>query len=111
MTKVAPAEFRTLGPSDAIPNNHVVPYYLADRKLRITVARVHDHLYAFDDMCTCTDERCPLSAGLLDHTTVMCQCHGSRYDITTGATLSGPATKPLATYAVQEIDGNVQVRA
>jgi 3-phenylpropionate/trans-cinnamate dioxygenase ferredoxin subunit len=41
----------------------------------------------------------------------MCQCHGSRFDITTGAVLSGPATKELKLYDVQEADGGIQVRA
>ena len=56
-----------------------------DRKLRVSIARVDDHLYAFDDLCTCADEPCPLSGGLLTGTVIMCQCHGSRFDITTGA--------------------------
>jgi 3-phenylpropionate/trans-cinnamate dioxygenase ferredoxin subunit len=111
MTQVAPAAFRTIGPSDAFPADLVVPHYLDDRKVRISIARIGDHLYAFDDLCTCAHERCPLSAGLLEGATVMCQCHGSRFDLTTGAAISGPATEPLATYAVQEVDGDVQVRA
>jgi nitrite reductase/ring-hydroxylating ferredoxin subunit len=40
----------------------------------------------------------------------MCQCHGSRFDITTGAVMNGPATQPLHTYEVSEVDGNIQVR-
>ena len=66
MTELAADAFRTVGPSDAIPNDFVVPYYLDDRKLRISVARVDDRLYAFDDLCTCADQACPLSGGLLD---------------------------------------------
>ena len=42
-------------------------------------------------------EACPLSSGLLAGTPLMCQCHGSRFDVTTGAALQGPATRPLAT--------------
>jgi 3-phenylpropionate/trans-cinnamate dioxygenase ferredoxin subunit len=26
-------------------------------------------------------------------TTIMCQCHGSRFDIATGAVVNGPATE------------------
>src|SRR5690349_15588634 len=102
MTDVAAAGLRTIGPGDAIPNDLVVPYYLDDRKLRISIARVDDRLYAFDDLCTCAERACPLSGGLLEGTTVMCQCHGSRFDITTGAVINGPATKALNTYNVQE---------
>ena len=104
--------FRTVGRGDAIANDYVVPYYLDDRKLRIAVARVDGHVYAFDDLCTCTDRPCPLSGGLLTGTTIMCQCHGSRFDIGTGAAVAGPATAALKrVYEVQEAGGSIQVRA
>ena len=41
----------------------------------------------------------------------MCQCHGSRFDITTGAAVAGPATEALTAYEVQEVDGTIHVRA
>jgi nitrite reductase/ring-hydroxylating ferredoxin subunit len=110
MTEIV-AAFRTIGPGDTVRDDLVVPYYLDDLKLRISVTRIDDRLYAFGDLCTCAEERCPLSGGLLDGTTIMCQCHGSRYDITTGGVLDGPATVPLTTYAVQEVDGDLQLRA
>src|SRR3954447_25956764 len=110
MTELATTPFRTIGPAAAIPNQYVVPYYLDDRKVRISVARVDDRLYAFDDLCTCADQACPLSAGLLTGTTIMCQCHGSRFEIATGAPLRGPATEALRVYEVQEVDGSIQIR-
>jgi 3-phenylpropionate/trans-cinnamate dioxygenase ferredoxin component len=111
MTDLATDAFRTLGPGDAIPDGLVVPYYLDDRKLRVSVARVGGGLYAFDDLCTCADQACPLSGGLLTGTALMCQCHGSRFDVTTGAVVNGPATEPLRRYEVRELDGDVQIRA
>ena len=105
MTEVATDEFRTIGLSEEIADGSVVPYYLADRRLRIAIARVGDRVYAFDDLCTCTSERCPLSGGLLTRTTLMCQCHGSRFDIASGAVVRGPATRPLHVYAVRETRG------
>ena len=103
--------FRVVGSGDQIPDASVVTYYLDDRKLRISVARVGGRLYAFDDLCTCTREACPLSGGLLAGTTIMCQCHGSRFDITTGAVINGPATEALNVYEVQEIEGSIHIRA
>jgi 3-phenylpropionate/trans-cinnamate dioxygenase ferredoxin component len=103
--------FRTLGRADAITNDFVVPYYLDDLKRRISVARVDDHLYAFDDLCPCADRACPLSGGLLAGTTIMCQCHGSRFDIVSGAVINGPATDPLNVYEAREVDDTVQIRA
>ena len=101
--------FRTLGSADSIPNDFVVPFYLKDLKRRISIARVDQQFYAFDDLCTCGQAACPLSGGLLTGTTVMCQCHGSRFDITTGAVISGPATAALKVYAVQEAEGAVRI--
>ncbi len=100
---------RTLGRGDAIANGFVVPFYLHDRKLRISIARVHDRLYAFDDLCTCAEPACPLSGGMLSGNTLMCQCHGSLFDVVTGAVIGGPATRALTLYAVQEAGGIVRI--
>lgn len=107
MTDHETGTFRTLDSSDALPDNYVNPYYLEDRKHRVSVARVDGAVYAFDDLCT--HEACPLSAGLLTGKTLMCQCHGSLFDVTSGAVLRGPATEPLATYPVRELDGEIQI--
>lgn len=111
MTELASGPFRTVDVMHRISNGSVIPYYAHDRKRRIAIARVDDGLYAFDDLCTCADDRCPLSGGLLSGTTIMCQCHGSRYDITTGAVIAGPATQALVLYAVHEVNGTIEVRA
>jgi 3-phenylpropionate/trans-cinnamate dioxygenase ferredoxin subunit len=101
--------FRPLGLAESIPNNFVVPFYLEDLKRRISIARVDQRFYAFDDLCTCGQEACPLSGGLLTGTTIMCQCHGSRFDVTTGGVIDGPATAALKVYAVQEAEGAVRI--
>jgi len=110
MTELATEAFRAVGPGDAIRDDYVVPCYLGDRKLRIAIARVGGRLYAFNDLCTCAREACPLSGGLLTGTTIMCQCHGSRFDVTTGAVISGPASEALNVYEVHEVDGTIRIR-
>lgn len=100
-------EFRTLGPSSAIREGDAAPYYLADVRRRICVARVDGRLYAFDGLCTYAG--CPLSAGLLTGTTLMCPCDASRFDITTGEVLNGPASTPLVILEVRERDGQLQI--
>jgi 3-phenylpropionate/trans-cinnamate dioxygenase ferredoxin component len=111
MTALATDVFFRVGPGVVIPNNLVIPHCLDGRKLRISIARVDGRLYAFDDLCTCADRACPLSGGLLTGTTIMCQCHGSGFNITTGAVINGPATKPLKVYEVREVEGSIQIRA
>ncbi|MED5812746.1 Rieske (2Fe-2S) protein [Mycolicibacterium sp. 050232] len=100
---------RRLGPADQLGEGSVNPYYLDDRKWRVSVARVDGKLYAFDDLCTY--EACPLSAGMLTGTTILCQCHGCRYNITDGSVLNGPAVRPLGTYRVDETDGVIVISA
>jgi 3-phenylpropionate/trans-cinnamate dioxygenase ferredoxin component len=41
----------------------------------------------------------------------MCQCHGSEFDVTTGAVLRGPATRPLNVYEVRTTDGSLRIWA
>ena len=76
---------------------------------KVSVANVGGQFYAFDD--TCTHQGCSLADGELEGTTVTCPCHGSEFDVRTGAVLEGPAEDPVASWAV-EIDGDeLSVRA
>lgn len=80
---------------------------IADGKMRVfdvagvkvNVAGAHGARYAFDD--TCTHAGCSLARGKLDGTTVTCACHGSQFDVTTGAVLRGPAQENVRSRAVQ----------
>ena len=66
---------------------------------KVSVANANGHLYAFDD--TCTHAGCSLAKGKLDGTTVTCPCHGSQFDVTSGAVLRGPARRPVRSRLVQ----------
>ncbi|MGQ0640940.1 MAG: Rieske (2Fe-2S) protein [Gemmatimonadaceae bacterium] len=65
---------------------------------KVNVASADGQLYAFDD--TCTHAGCSLARGKLQGTTVTCGCHGSQFDVTTGAVLRGPAQRPERSRAV-----------
>ena len=73
----------------------------------VAVANVGGALYAFGNICT--HRRCPLAKGELDGTTVTCPCHGSMFDVTTGAVLRGPAEEPVGSYAVRVEGEEIQV--
>jgi len=66
---------------------------------KVSVASVGGHLYGFDD--TCTHAGCSLAKGKLDGTTVTCPCHGSQFNVTSGAVLRGPAQRPVRSRLVQ----------
>jgi nitrite reductase/ring-hydroxylating ferredoxin subunit len=52
---------------------------------------------------------CSLAEGDLEETTVICPCHGSEFDVTSGVVLQGPARKPLATYQTRVEGSNLEV--
>jgi nitrite reductase/ring-hydroxylating ferredoxin subunit len=66
---------------------------------KVGVANADGELYAFDD--TCTHRGCSLASGKLDGTTVTCPCHGSQFDVRTGAVVRGPAARPVRSRSVQ----------
>ena len=69
----------------------------------VAIANVAGTLHAFGDVCT--HARCSLAEGELDGTTVTCPCHGSQFDVTTGAVQNPPATEPVLSYPVR-VDGD-----
>ncbi len=78
------------------------------RGTRIAVANVGGAFHAFDD--TCTHMACSLAGGDLEETTVICPCHGSEFDVTSGAVLQGPAREPLATYETRVEGDNLEIK-
>lgn len=65
----------------------------------VLVANVEGTLYAVDDRCP--HRSCLLSTGPFEGRVATCPCHGSQFDVTTGAVVKGPARVPLATYPIE----------
>ncbi len=76
---------------------------------QVAVASVGGAVFAFAD--TCTHAGCSLSTGELDGTTVTCPCHGSQFDVSTGAVLRGPAREPVRSKVVMLQGGDLLVEA
>ncbi len=74
---------------------------------KVNVASAGGGLYAFDD--TCTHMGCSLAKGKLDGITVTCPCHGSQFDVTSGAVLRGPARRPVRSRSVQVEGEDLQI--
>jgi nitrite reductase/ring-hydroxylating ferredoxin subunit len=86
-----------VGNTKDVVNNEMRVFEVAGTK--VNVANVLGQLYAFDD--TCTHKGCSLAQGKLEGTTVTCPCHGSQFDVTSGAVLRGPAERPVRSRPVQ----------
>lgn len=72
---------------------------------RVVLARTDAGWRAFDDRCP--HKGGSLAGGLLACGTVTCPWHGSQFDTGSGAVRAGPAEEGIATYAVEERDGQV----
>jgi nitrite reductase/ring-hydroxylating ferredoxin subunit len=76
---------------------------------RIAVAHVNGAFHAFDD--TCTHMGCSLAEGDLEETTVICPCHGSEFDVRSGAVLQGPAREPVDSYETRVESDNLEIKS
>jgi nitrite reductase/ring-hydroxylating ferredoxin subunit len=103
------AEFVTVGDASEVPEGEVKAFDVNGAE--IAVARTQGTLYAFSDICT--HRHCNLATGgeLDGEFHIECECHGSMFDIRTGEVYNPPATEPLETYEVREVDGQIQVGA
>jgi 3-phenylpropionate/trans-cinnamate dioxygenase ferredoxin subunit len=98
-------EFTTVGPASAVAEGDLNAFDVGG--VKIAVANVGGTMYAFDNVCT--HRQCALAEGELEETTVTCPCHGSQFDVTTGAVLRGPAQDPVESYGARVEDDAVQI--
>ncbi|GMQ97716.1 MAG: non-heme iron oxygenase ferredoxin subunit [Acidimicrobiia bacterium] len=73
----------------------------------VAVFRVDEGVYAIADRCSHAEAS--LSEGEVLDREVECPRHGAIFDIASGAALTLPATKPVATYRAAVRDGEVFV--
>ncbi len=89
--------FVRIGHADDVADGQMRVFDIAGTN--VSVANSNGRLYAFDD--TCTHAGCSLADGELDGTTVTCACHGSQFDVASGAVLRGPARLPVRSRSVR----------
>ncbi|MSQ41110.1 MAG: Rieske (2Fe-2S) protein [Dehalococcoidia bacterium] len=66
---------------------------------QIVLANVGIAIVAFNNVCPHAE--CDLAFGALEGEELECDCHGSRFNISTGEVLSGPSLEPLTRYAIR----------
>ena len=99
------SDFVTVTTIKDVPAGEMAAFDVGGNK--IAVANVEGAFHAFDDICT--HQQCSLADGDLDGTTVTCPCHGSQFDVTSGAVLAPPAVRPVRSYRVRVEGGALQV--
>lgn len=76
---------------------------------KIAIANVDGEFFAIDDECS--HEECSLgSEGFLDGNVVICGCHGSNFDVTTGKVMSLPAMTDVGRYEVKVDNGEIFIK-
>jgi 3-phenylpropionate/trans-cinnamate dioxygenase ferredoxin component len=73
----------------------------------LALAKVDGAWHAVETWCTHAE--CPLSDGWIEGGAIRCPCHGSLFDLATGAVLEGPAEEPVRVLATRVVDGRVEI--
>ncbi|HLG51931.1 MAG TPA: Rieske (2Fe-2S) protein [Chloroflexota bacterium] len=102
-----PAEFTPVLPAAALGEGELRSVEVGGFPVLLT--RVSGRVYALGN--TCTHWGCRLDQGHLEGTSIICHCHGSQFDLRTGAVINGPATAPEVSFDVRERDGRIEVCA
>ncbi len=74
----------------------------------VLLVRMGTEIHAIGDRCT--HRGAPLHEGPIEDGCVECPWHQSRFDLTDGSVVQGPATRPAAVFLTRVTEGRVQVR-
>jgi nitrite reductase/ring-hydroxylating ferredoxin subunit len=100
------AEFVPVQKVSELPPGHMT-WVAVDRE-RVLLANVDGAFYALRDACG--HQRAALSKGRLEGYVVECPLHFARYDVRTGALLSGPVAEAVPCYAVHVAGDTVYLK-
>jgi nitrite reductase/ring-hydroxylating ferredoxin subunit/uncharacterized membrane protein len=101
-----PTDFIDVGEGAAFAEGRCVRVQAAD--LPVLVVRTQGRLQAISAVCSHAGG--PLDEGVLEGDVVTCPWHGSRFRMTDGQVLRGPATFSQPVLVVEERDGHVLLR-
>jgi nitrite reductase/ring-hydroxylating ferredoxin subunit len=101
-----PEDWIATTPAGAPPDGQAARVLAADTP--VLLVRRRGALHALHDRCS--HRGCSLAEGELDDDTVTCACHGSRFSLSDGSVLRGPATAAQPVFEVREQDGAVELR-
>ena len=74
----------------------------------LLIVNLEERWFAVEDRCSHAD--CSFTAdGEIDGATVICNCHGSEFDLRTGEALFAPAFEPIRTFPVRLRNDQLEV--
>ncbi len=74
----------------------------------VLLLRDGGEIFALHDRCS--HRGCSLADGSVDFDTIVCGCHGSRFDRRDGSVLRGPATAPQPSYETRVQGERIEIR-
>jgi len=92
--------------ADALPEQR--PFCAEAGELRILLVRRGEHVDAIADVCS--HRGGPLHDGTLEDGVIACPWHGSRFRVSDGSIVRGPATAPQPAYRARMRSGTVEVK-
>jgi nitrite reductase/ring-hydroxylating ferredoxin subunit len=101
-----PGEWTDVADDSDITEGALSAVDVSDRRVLLT--RVAGKVCALEN--TCSHAGGPLNEGTLEDDTVVCPWHGSRFRLTDGAVVGGPATFPQPKFETRKRAGRIQIR-
>lgn len=101
-----PEQFVRVMPESALENDK--PIRAEHGGVPILLVRREDRLFAMAE--TCSHFGAPLSEGRLVGDSIVCPWHASRFSLSDGHVINGPAVHPQPCLAVRIRDGQIEVR-
>jgi nitrite reductase/ring-hydroxylating ferredoxin subunit len=101
-----PGEWTDVADDTDVTEGALTAVEVSERKVLLT--RVAGKVCALEN--TCTHAGGPLNEGAVEDGTVVCPWHGSRFRLSDGAVVGGPATFPQPKLETRKRAGRIQVR-
>jgi len=99
-------KFVEISKSEAVPADSMKMFLVEGQE--VLVVNLDEKYYAVSNRCT--HARGDLSKGRLEGKIVVCPRHGSKFDVTNGSRISGPAKDSLPVFEIKVEDKSLKIK-